>query len=133
MSVEQERDTLNLESATIAERARADHESVVLLTQELVRTPSRGGLDSYDAIVDRVAQWLDNNQLSFRELQDEKTDRTVGITCDIKGRHDGPRYVLDACMDTAPFGDIAAWQHSPTSGVIEDRWLYGRGAADSKV
>jgi succinyl-diaminopimelate desuccinylase len=36
-------------------------------------------------------------------------------------------------LDTAPFGDIAAWRHPPTSGTIEDGWLYGRDAADSKA
>jgi succinyl-diaminopimelate desuccinylase len=41
--------------------------------------------------------------------------------------------VLDACLDTAPFGDASSWKHAPTSGVIDDGWLYGRGAADSKA
>jgi succinyl-diaminopimelate desuccinylase len=40
--------------------------------------------------------------------------------------------VLDACLDTAPFGDEHAWTHPPTSAVIEDGWLWGRGSADSK-
>jgi succinyl-diaminopimelate desuccinylase len=41
--------------------------------------------------------------------------------------------VLDACVDTAPFGNEAAWTHPPLSGAIEDGWLYGRGSSDSKV
>src|SRR5689334_10777572 len=133
MTVEQGRGALALESSEIANLAREDQEDVVLLTQDLVRTPSRGGLDSYDPVVNRVSRWLNDNHLPFQQLVDEKSNKTVGITCDIKGSHDGPRYVLDACMDTAPFGDVTAWQHSPTSGAIEGDWLYGRGAADSKV
>src|SRR5262249_17056371 len=43
------------------------------------------------------------------------------------------RYVLDACLDTAPFGDEAAWAHPPTSGEIADGWLHGRGSSDSKA
>jgi len=45
----------------------------------------------------------------------------------------GPRYVLDACLDTAPFGDEAAWTYPPTSGAIDGGWLHGRGACDSKA
>jgi len=45
----------------------------------------------------------------------------------------GPRYVLDACLDTAPFGDETAWTYPPVSGEIEEGWLHGRGASDSKA
>jgi Peptidase family M20/M25/M40/Peptidase dimerisation domain len=36
-------------------------------------------------------------------------------------------------LDTAPFGDVAAWTHPPTSGEISDGWLHGRGSSDSKA
>ncbi|MFF0467540.1 M20 family metallopeptidase [Micromonospora zamorensis] len=52
---------------------------------------------------------------------------------EIAGARPGPRYVLDACLDTAPFGDEAAWKHPPASAAAVDGWLHGRGAADSKV
>jgi succinyl-diaminopimelate desuccinylase len=62
-----------------------------------------------------------------------ETSRSVALVCDITGRHPGPRYILNACLDTAPFGDSVSWRHAPTSGAIEDGWLYGRGSADSKA
>ena len=34
--------------------------------------------------------------------------------------------------DVVPVGDLAAWTHDPFSGVIEDGWLWGRGATDMK-
>jgi succinyl-diaminopimelate desuccinylase len=40
--------------------------------------------------------------------------------------------VVDACVDTAPFGDEQAWSDSPTSAAVQDGWCYGRGTADSK-
>jgi succinyl-diaminopimelate desuccinylase len=61
-----------------------------------------------------------------------KTGATVGLTCEVKGTHSGPRWVLDACLDTAPYGDEYTWTHPPTSAVIDNGWLYGRGSADSK-
>lgn len=45
----------------------------------------------------------------------------------------GPHYVLNATIDTAGFGDEEAWSTPPTSGMIRDGWLYGRGSADSKA
>ena len=41
--------------------------------------------------------------------------------------------MLDACLDTAPFGDEAAWTYPPASGQITRGWLHGRGSADSKA
>ncbi len=34
--------------------------------------------------------------------------------------------------DVVPVGDVAAWTHDPFGAVIEDGWLYGRGATDMK-
>ncbi|CTQ32479.1 succinyl-diaminopimelate desuccinylase [Jannaschia rubra] len=34
--------------------------------------------------------------------------------------------------DVVPVGDLAAWTHDPFGAVIEDGWLYGRGATDMK-
>ena len=34
--------------------------------------------------------------------------------------------------DVVPVGDAAAWTHDPFGAVVEDGWLYGRGATDMK-
>ena len=34
--------------------------------------------------------------------------------------------------DVVPVGDLNAWTHDPFGAVIEDGWLYGRGATDMK-
>jgi succinyl-diaminopimelate desuccinylase len=113
--------------------AEDDHASAVSLIQRLVRIPSRGGIDPYDPVLDVMLTWFVEHGLTARRLTSKTTGQTVGIVCDVPGAHPGPRYVLDACIDTAPFGDPTAWSHPPTSGEIVDGWLYGRGAADSKA
>lgn len=122
-----------ISSKIIHDLARADHDSVIALIQELVRIPTRSGVDPYGEIIDCVSRWLKGRGLAARQLLDKATNRAVALVCDINGKHPGPRYVLDACLDTAPFGDATAWRHAPTSGTIEDGWLYGRGSADSKA
>jgi succinyl-diaminopimelate desuccinylase len=115
-----------------AKAAVEDHDSVVALTQSLVRVPSRGGVDPYDPVLEAMASWLDGHGLECRRLSGPG-GRTVALVCEVVGDRPGPRWVLDACLDTAPFGDEAAWSRSPTSGEIVDGWMYGRGSADSKV
>lgn len=119
--------------AAANDAAQADRESVTSLVQALVRAPSRGGIDPYDRVAAVITDWLGSHQLVSRELHDETTGGVAGIVCDVTGRHRGPRYVLDACVDTAPFGDPASWRYPPTSGAIENGWLHGRGSADCKA
>ena len=125
--------SLHASSGTIRSLADGDQESVTSLIRELVRIPTRGGLDSCEPIIDCVSQWLAERDLPSRRLYDTTTGRAVALVCDITGCHPGPRYVLNACLDTAPFGDSTSWQHAPTSGITENGWLYGRGSADSKA
>lgn len=112
--------------------ARDDQAAVVKLTRELVRIPSRGGIDPYDPVLDCMSSWLAEHGLACRCLTGPGGG-TVALTCEITGAGPGPRYVLDACLDTAPFGDENAWTYPPTSGEIIDGWLHGRGSSDSKV
>ena len=111
--------------------AREDRDSVVALTRALVRVPSRAGVDPYGPVLACMSAWLDGHGLRPRRLAVD--GGTVAMVCEITGGRPGPRYVLDACLDTAPFGDEAAWTYPPTSGVIDGGWLYGRGACDSKA
>ena len=108
-----------------------DVSSVLRLAQHLIQSPSQGGIDSPDPVLTVLGDWLGAHHLAPYRLHTGNT--LVGLACDITGTHPGPRYVLNACIDTAPFGNEAAWEHPPTSGTIEDGRLYGRGSADSKT
>ena len=112
--------------------ARKDHGSVVELTRDLVRIPSRGGIDPYEPVLGCMAAWLGQHGLAYRRLAGAG-GATVALTCEVRGGRPGPRYVLDACLDTAPFGDEAAWTYPPVSGEIAGGWLHGRGSSDSKA
>jgi succinyl-diaminopimelate desuccinylase len=124
------RPTVELGAALRA--AQEDYDSVVNLTRELVRIPSRGGTDPYEPVVECMSAWLTGRGLNPRLLS-APDGQTVAMVCEITSGRPGPRYVLDACLDTAPFGDEAAWTYPPTSGEIDDGWLHGRGSADSKA
>lgn len=112
--------------------AREDHDSVVELTRRLVRIPSRGGLDPYEPVLACMSAWLGQRGLDCRQLAGPGGE-TVALTCEVPGARPGPRVALDACLDTAPFGDEAAWTYPPASGQITGGWLHGRGSSDSKA
>jgi succinyl-diaminopimelate desuccinylase len=112
--------------------ANADQDSVLALARDLITIPSRGGIDPYDRILNRTADWLAHRQLPAQILRDA-TGAAVGLASEIHGHRPGKRWVLNACLDTAPFGDEDAWTHPPTTPVVQDGWLWGRGAADSKT
>ncbi|MFI0451364.1 M20 family metallopeptidase [Actinomadura sp. 6N118] len=120
------------EFSDLLKLADKDHASVTELTRDLVRIPSRGGIDFYEPVLDRMEAWLAENGLPCRRLTGPG-DMTVALVSEVDGASPGPRYVLDACLDTASFGDENGWTHPPTSGEIVDGWMYGRGSADSKV
>lgn len=63
--------------------------------------------------VDRLSGWMRNHGLATTLLRDG-TGAVVGLTAEIRGSHPGARWVLDACLDSAPFGDEHAWTHSLT-------------------
>lgn len=118
--------------ADLRRQAEADAPSVTALASELIRTPSRGGIDDYEPVLTIVETWLRARQLPHRRLHSPDGD-SVAVLIEIQGSRPGPTWVLDACLDTAPFGDEAAWTFSPTAGdVTQAGILRGRGASDSK-
>ncbi|WFB11398.1 M20/M25/M40 family metallo-hydrolase [Streptomyces sp. LX-29] len=119
-------------SKNLSQVAEARATSVVGLAQELIRRPSRAGIDEYGPVLGVLEDWLAARRLPHRRLHDD-AGALVGLLVEIPGGRPGPWWALDACVDTAPYGDEAAWSFPPACGDIVDGWLLGRGAADSKL
>ncbi|WP_237065660.1 succinyl-diaminopimelate desuccinylase [Microbulbifer guangxiensis] len=49
-----------------------------------------------------------------------------------EGKGEGPLFAFAGHTDVVPTGPEQNWQHPPFEPVIEDGYLYGRGAADMK-
>lgn len=107
-------------------------DSMIDLLGELVSRPSRAGVDAPDPVFAVIADWLRGHGIASRLLHDA-AGRPVGLCGEIGGGRPGPRYLLDATADTAPYGDPAAWHHPPDRATVVAGWLYGRGSADSKA
>ncbi|WP_327715262.1 M20/M25/M40 family metallo-hydrolase [Streptomyces sp. NBC_00490] len=105
---------------------------IVELAQQLIRRPSRGGIDDYAPVLGVLEGWLATRELPHRRLYDDAGSLT-GLLVEVPGGLPGPWWALDACVDTAPYGDEGAWSFPPDCGDVVDGWLRGRGAADSKL
>jgi succinyl-diaminopimelate desuccinylase len=108
-------------------------DSIVTLLAELVRIPSRAAQDSPEQVMRVITDWLRARRLGLQEVIGERGE-TLGVYAEVgDGPSAGPWIVLNAMLDTAPFGDVGTWTHGPTSADIVDGWLYGRGSADAKA
>jgi len=96
----------------------------------MVSIPSQGGIDSPNAILDFIKADARKRGLKTQELKSGKM--RVGLVVELGNVQKGA-YVLNAVVDTAPVGNPDAWEYPPFSAIEKDGWLYGRGAADSKV
>jgi len=109
-------------------------ESILSLVQELVRIPSRGGVDNPTTVLEKIALWFKDTDLPGEILTDS-SGNPCAFYAETAGDGTGkdPLYILDACIDTADTGDLDSWTHDPFSAETEDGWLYGRGSGDSKM
>src|ERR1041385_424874 len=106
--------------------------SISELAAQLVRIPSRGGEDSPEPIVAKIKDWLMSHGLQPTILFSE-SGKTVGLYVGIRCGTENQAICLNACIDTAPYGEESRWRFPPASGTIDSGKLYGRGAADSKM
>lgn len=103
--------------------AREGYDAVVKLTRRLMRVPSRGGIDPFRPVLECMSAWLSECGLACRRLAGPG-EATVALTCEVPGGRPGPRFVLDTCLDTAPFADETAWAYprsldsSPAGGCM---------------
>ena len=94
--------------------------------------PSRGGIDSYDPVLECMAAWLGERGLRCRRLAGPG-GTTVALTCEVSGSRPGPAVCAGCLPGHCPVRrrdrlDLPA-------GIRRDhrRWLHGRGSSDSKA
>ncbi len=70
--------------AHILAGAKEDHDSVLELTQALVRIPSRAGIDPYEPVLHALTDWMHAHGLTPSVLHDP-TGAPVALTADLPG------------------------------------------------
>ncbi len=116
--------------------------------QELVRFPSiRGNEKEVQNFIAKamgelnlsVDQWTINiddirshKGFSPVTVSYENTTNVVG-TYEPKNPPKGKSLILNGHVDVVPTGDEKRWRFGPFNPIIEDGWMYGRGAGDMKA
>lgn len=106
--------------------------SITSLLKELVRIPSRAGVDSYDTIFRCIAGWLESRDVPCTPISGAN-GHVIALAGQIGRASESGTIVLNASVDTAGFGNLAAWSRDPIDAKIIDGSLYGRGSADAKA
>ncbi|HGY10016.1 MAG TPA: M20/M25/M40 family metallo-hydrolase [Oceanithermus profundus] len=100
--------------------------AVVDFTRRLVRTPSPSKREGELAAL-VVAEM---ERLGYDEAYVDTAGNAVGR---IRGREEGPGWLLLTHLDHVDVGDEANWPHPPFSGHVDEAGrLWGRGAVDIK-
>jgi succinyl-diaminopimelate desuccinylase len=106
--------------------------SLLDFTRDLVRVPSRGGIDPYSPVLELIQRWLGLHGIPA-EIICLPEGKKIAVVASVGTPGRGPNYLLNAPADTADFGDESAWSCDPLAAVVRDGWLFGRGCADSKA
>lgn len=98
----------------------------------LVQTPSQALANDLGAIVQVIRGWLDEHGVAHTTTGPADDPLAIVINPPEPGSNEEV-WVLNACVDSAPVGDLGQWRHEPFAATVDDGWLYGRGSADSKA
>jgi succinyl-diaminopimelate desuccinylase len=103
---------------------------VINLLQMLIQHRSDFPPGDCRAAVSVIADKLTANNIPFNILADNPHKPNLIAT--LPGQSESQTLLYHAHIDTVAPGDLAVWQHPPFSGVVDDGFIYGRGAGDDK-
>jgi succinyl-diaminopimelate desuccinylase len=121
-------------SENISPRYRHLHESILEMTGDLVAASSQVGLDSVQAVSIVIKEWCSKLSLQTTMFKDSQgIEVAILVSKNCSWSNEKQLLCLNACADTAPVGIHSDWLTDPLKLTAVEGWLYGRGAADSKV
>lgn len=106
------------------ELVAAHREQIILLTRQMVTTPSLSGNEGRVAEIVRAAM----QTLDFDEVWTDAAGNVIGV---VRGGN-GPATLLNGHMDVVDIGNPDDWEHPPFGAEIHDGLMWGRGSADMK-
>lgn len=117
--------TAALEPALMAD---LEQEASELLSQ-LIQIDTSNPPGNETAVAEHMAEWFQQHGLQGEVVGEPLERRSFVLR--LEGRWPGPTLLLLAHEDVVP-ANAADWQVPPFSGLIEDGYVWGRGATDIK-
>jgi acetylornithine deacetylase/succinyl-diaminopimelate desuccinylase-like protein len=116
--------TVGLDPALMADLERETSE----LLSRLIRIDTSNPPGNETAVATFMAAWFREHGLDGEVVGEPGR---ASFVCRLEGRRPGPALLLLAHEDVVP-ANAADWQVPPFSGLIEDGYVWGRGAVDIK-
>ncbi|MEW6624486.1 MAG: YgeY family selenium metabolism-linked hydrolase [Bacillota bacterium] len=98
---------------------------IVDFCSRLIRVPSLSGEEG------AVAVLIQNKmlKLGFDEVIVDPVGNVIGI---LKGQGGGDNIMFNCHMDHVSPGNLADWEYPPYDGKVDETWVHGRAASDTK-
>ena len=107
-----------------------DLKDPVNLTQELIKcksvTPHDGGA------IDLIQKALENLGFNCKQLKFSSEDSEEIVNLYARYGRLTPNFCFAGHSDVVPIGNSESWKHNPFDGIIDNHFIYGRGASDMK-
>lgn len=125
---------INMESKVLTQSYKRDRETVINLTQKLVRIPSVYRVDDPNGneteVANYVAEYLRN--IGIETHVEEVVPGRPNVIGIIDSGKPGKTLLFEGHTDVVTEGNRDAWEYDPFSAEIVDGRMYGRGTNDTK-
>ena len=78
-----------------------------------------------------IVPWLEELRVDVHVK--ESREGMANLWCSIGDSGASRHLVLCGHMDTFPIGDVSQWKHDPSAAVVDDGFVYGRGASAARA
>ena len=116
---------MDINRKQIEEAAESVYEPMVDFASRLVQARSDTGKEKEVSEIIKA----ELEKLGFDEVVRDEVGNIIGV---IKGTGGGPNIMFNCHMDQVDPGDLTAWEYEPFSGAVDNGYVHGRGASDTK-
>ncbi|CUM66553.1 uncharacterized protein PRCAT00004222001 [Priceomyces carsonii] len=104
---------------------------LITVTQKLVRAASPNPPLNTVHVVEVISSFLENIP-GVEVTCYETSPGLINTIALLKSKKPGRRLIFNGHLDTYPLREDLAWSESPTSGLLKEGRIYGRGVSDMK-
>lgn len=116
---------------TVINEVRNRRSEILSLALALLKIPCETEKEDTSAITDYIKKTLSKREgITWKSCV--KKGKIENLIVSVKGGGEGKTLTFNGHLDTFPVGDQSLWTRNPAGELVDDKWLYGRGAADMK-
>jgi acetylornithine deacetylase/succinyl-diaminopimelate desuccinylase-like protein len=103
---------------------------VTTLLQDLIRFDTTNPPGNETPAADYLKHLFDREKIPCEVVESQHGRGNFLAT--MRGDEPGPTLMFLSHLDVVPATRVESWKHPPFSGALDEGWIYGRGAVDTK-